>query len=317
MTSDPIPTGPPSGIVSDHNQQPPTPLVGREQELAEINRLLDQADTQLLTLTGPDGVGKTRLAVAAARSRGKPFFFVSLAYATSETLVISAIADALGASEHDSQSLLNDLIASIQGTPTRLILDGAEHLPAVTPVVQALLRGCPELNLLATATSPLGIEHERVYQVPPLALPAARNWPVLSEAERGAAVALFIERATAVQPDFALTMANAFTIAEICRRLDGLPLAIEIVAARARLLPPQPMLSRLDGRLPKPTDGPSSPDQQEAILRGVIIWSYDLLQPAEQKLLRGLAVFAGGATDDALATLFTGPDLASQLEVLL
>ncbi len=170
--------------------------------------------------------------------------------------------------------------------------------------------------MLVTATSPLGIEGERVYQVPSLALPVARNWPLLSEAERGAAVALFIERARVAQPDFALTMGNAFTIAEICRRLDGLPLAIEIVAARARLLPPQQILIRLNGRLPKPADGPATSEQQEEILRGVILWSYDLLQPAEQEVLRGLSVFAGGAPAGALPTLFPGHHLDQLLEAL-
>jgi predicted ATPase len=316
MTSDPATTAHSSGIATDSIQHPRTPLIGREQEMAEVNRLLDQPDTQVLTLIGPDGVGKTRLAVAVAQSRGKPFFFVPLAYATTEPLVTSAIAEALGASEQDAESLLADVIAAVRAQPTRLILDGAEHAAAITPIIRALLTVGPDLHLLVTATSPLGIDGERVYQVPPLALPAARNWPLLNEAERGAAVALFIERARAVQPDFALTMANAFTVAEICRRLDGMPLAIEIVAARARLLPPQPMLSRLNTRLPKPTSGPAAPDQQEEILRSAIAWSYELLTADEQAALRGLAVFAGSAPLDGGESVLGSVNLDNRLAAL-
>jgi predicted ATPase len=305
-----------NGAAREPDEQPLAPLIGREQELSAVHGLLDQSDTHLLTLTGPDGVGKTRLAVAAAQSRGKPFAFVPLAFATSEALVISAIAQAIGAGEQHAESLLDDLIVALREQPTRLILDGAEHLAAVAPIVHALLAGCPDLYLLATATYPLGIEAEIIYDVPPLALPVARNWPLLSEDERGAAVALFIERARAAAPDFALTMANAFTIAEICRRLDGLPLAIEIAAARARLLPPQQMLNRLDARLPKPSGGRTTPDQQEEILRGVIVWSYDLLNPAEQEMLRGLSVFAGGAPYDAMSIVFAGQSLDQRLAAL-
>ncbi|MDQ3548167.1 MAG: tetratricopeptide repeat protein [Chloroflexota bacterium] len=272
--------------------------------------MLDQPNTRLLTLTGTDGVGKTRLAVAASQTVAEPVILVPLGFATSEALAISAIAQALGASEQHAQSLLTHLIVALQ-TRTMLILDGAEQAPAVAPVVGALLAECPELRVIVTATNPLGIDGERIYQVPPLALPIARNWPLLNEDERGAAVALFIERAQAAQPEFVLTMANAFTVAEICRRLDGLPLAIEITAARARLLPPQPMLVRLNARLPQPTGGQATPEQQEEILRAVIAWSYELLNPDGQTLLRRLAVFASGATVNAAATVLASDDMTA------
>jgi predicted ATPase/DNA-binding XRE family transcriptional regulator len=272
-------------------------LVGREADLTAVAGLLREA--RLVTLTWPGGVGKTRLALALAAD-GSHYpdgvTVVSLAPLADPVFVVPAIARAFGVREARGVPIRDQLRATLGARRTLLVLDNVEHLLAAAPEVAELLVDCPHLAVLATGRAPLRAGGEREYRVAPLAIPALDRVPTAGEVAASPAVRLFVERARAVAPTFALTDANAAAVAAICRRLDGLPLAIELAAAWIRLLPPTALLARLDRALPLLEGGPHDLPERQRTLRDTIAWSYDLLDARDRQLLRRLAVFAGGCT---------------------
>ncbi len=277
----------------------PVPLsgvIGREQELADLTALL--AQTRLLTITGPGGAGKTRLAVEVAQSRRAAFAdgvcFVDLAPLTDPTLVSTAIAQALRVQEQPGLPLLERIVAALGTKQVLLVLDNFEHLLAAASDVGRLVQMAPALTLLVTSRAPLRLRGEQEYPLAPLPLPERAATPAALAANP--AVQLFVARARAVRPDFTLTEANGAAVSAICSRLDGLPLAIELAAARIRALPPATLLGRLEQRLPVLTGGARDVPARQQSLRAAIAWSYDLLSADEQRLFRGLSVFAGGCT---------------------
>ena len=231
----------------------PTPLVGREREVGEIAERVHGEEARLLTLTGPGGTGKTRLALQAAADLLEEFadgvFFVALATVTNPDLVPSAIAEPLGVRESAEQPLVESLEAYLHEKELLLVLDNFEQVLELAPFVGELLGACSKLKILATSRTPLRLYGEQEYPVPPLALPDPRVLPPLEVLTQYEAVRLFVERARTVKPDFSVTNESAPAVAEICARLNGLPLAIELAAARTRMLPPQKMLEWLSNRL--------------------------------------------------------------------
>jgi predicted ATPase len=278
-----------------------TSFIGRERELREVKQLL--STTRLLTLTGPGGSGKTRLALQVAAEAIEQFpdgvFFVALAPITEPGLVASTIAQTLGVAERAGQSILNSLKEYLQARHMLLFLDNFEQVISAAPRLVELLAACSQLNLLVTSREGLRVRGEREYPVPPLALPNLTELPRLESLSQYASVELFVQRAQAIKPEFHLTNETAPAVAEICYRLDGLPLAIELAAARVKLLPPRAMLARLEHRLEFLTSGARDLPARQQTLRNAIAWSYDLLDENERKLFRRLSVFVGGCTLDA------------------
>ncbi|MBI1851999.1 MAG: adenylate/guanylate cyclase domain-containing protein [Planctomycetes bacterium] len=284
-------------------------LVGREREVAQVRETLLKRDVGLLTLTGPGGTGKSSLGLQACAELIDEFddgvFFVALAPITDPALVASTIAQTLGVREVGSQPVLETLKHFLQDKHALLFLDNFEQVVAAATVVSELLQSCAKLKVLASSRIALRIRGERENPVPPLALPDPKRLPPTDVLARVPAVALFVQRAQDVKPDFALTNENAEAIADICARLDGLPLAIELAAARVKLLPPAAMRKRLESRLSILTGGARDLPARQQTLRGAIAWSHDLLDEKEKVLFRRVAVFVGGCTLDA-ATVVAG-----------
>jgi predicted ATPase/class 3 adenylate cyclase len=279
-----------------------TSFIGRSQEIGEVKQLL--AEWRLLTLTGPGGSGKTRLGLQVAGEMIEDFragvFFVALASTTDPRLVASTIAQSLSLTETTGRSIVDSLKDYLRGKSLLLLLDNFEQVILAAPLVAELLAACSNLKILATSREGLRISGERLYSVPPLALPNLTQLPSLELLSQNAAVELFVQRAQAVKPNFRITNDTAPAVAEICHRLDGLPLAIELAAARIKLLAPRALLARLEDRLEFLTGGARDSPARQQTLRNAIAWSYDLLGENEQKLFRRLSVFVGGCTVDAV-----------------
>ena len=303
-TTGAVPRRPGSGARQSSLPVQWTSFVGRQAELQRIEQLL--ARTHLLTLTGPGGVGKTRLALQVASSQLSHFtggvVFVPLASVTAPELVLPTVARALDVRESTGHSLRDALTDALTASPVLLVLDNFEQVLPAAQLVADLLTSCPRLKVLATSRAVLRLSGEQEVPVPPLALPDQRGTLSPHQATGSEAVTLFAERAREARPDFALTPENVPTVLEICRRLDGLPLAIELAAARVRALPLPALLQRLEHRLPLLTGGPRDAPARQRTLRDTIAWSYDLLTADEQTLFRRVGVFRG-CTLEALETV--------------
>jgi predicted ATPase/transcriptional regulator with XRE-family HTH domain len=289
---------------------PLSPLIGREREVASVTGLLQTDGIRLVTLSGPGGVGKTRLALHVAAELKSVFrdgiVFVSLASIRDPALVAPEIARALSLGEDVARSPEAGVTDALRSQHLLLVLDNFEHLPDAAPFVTHLLVRCPRLIVLVTSRTPLRLDGERELPVPPLEVPDPERLADSDELAGVAAVQLFVERAREVDPTFTLTPTNSAAVAAICLRLDGLPLAIELAAARSRLLPPAALLPRLARRLPLLTGGRRDAPARHQTMRSAIAWSHDLLSPEEQSLFRCLAIFAGGCTLEA-AEIVCGP----------
>jgi predicted ATPase/DNA-binding SARP family transcriptional activator len=300
-----------------------TELIGRERELDEARAQLTRAEARLLTMLGPGGVGKTRLAVEVARrlqgTLAGGAHFVPLAALTDPATLATAIAQALDVPLEGTEAPADQLVEALREVEMLVVLDNFEQLLPTGGEAQAggqapapalvgrLLAAAPRLKVLVTSRAPLGVYGERQFMVPALAVPEAERLPAsTAELLEAPAVRLFVERAQAARPDFALTRENARDVAAVCRRLDGLPLALELAAARVRVLPPAALLARLERALPLLTGGARDAPKRQHTLRHTIAWSYQLLDPAEQAFFRRLAAFSGDFDLEAAASVAGG-----------
>ncbi|HYX49207.1 MAG TPA: NB-ARC domain-containing protein, partial [Ktedonobacteraceae bacterium] len=283
--------------------------------MATLRTLLQQNDVRLITLIGPGGVGKTRLGLGVANDLLEVFdgnvAFISLASISDPELVIPTIAQSLLLKETGEQPLLELLKVLIGDKPILFVLDNFEQVVLVAPKLSELLSACQRLKFIVTSRVALHVRDEHQFPVLPLALPALKDHPTSEALSQFAAVVLFLERARNVKPDFQLTDTNAGTIAEICVHLDGLPLAIELAAARMKLLSPQALLARFDQRLAVLTDGARDAPVRQQTLRNTIAWSYSLLGAPEQQLFRRLSVFVGGWTLQAAEAVCAALDVSN------
>jgi len=292
-----------------------TSFLGRDTELAEVTRALSRS--RLVTLTGPGGTGKTRLAIEAAESASGStpdgVWFVLLAPISDATLLATAIVESLGL-QHSAGAAYDHLVQHFESRDALLVLDNFEQVLAAGPTVAMLLRDCSRLRVLVTSRAPLRVSGEQELPIPPLPLPQSRGDQIA--VDESPAVQLFVERATAARPDFALDDDNRTIVAEITARLDGLPLAIELAAALLKLLPPRAILDRLERRLDVLTGGPQDLPQRQRSLRGAIAWSYELLEEHARLLLEHMAVFAGGASFDMVEQVCAPEQVDTLLEAL-
>ncbi len=309
--------------LADTLPVPPTALVGREDEVAQIGKLLRREDVRLVTLTGPGGMGKSRLSIQVAAGLREVFvggvFFVSLAPISDPMLVLPTIAQVLGIRDVAGQAQAPRVVETLQRGPVLLVLDNFEQVIGAAGQVADLLVSCPRLKVLVTSREVLHVRAEHEFAVPPLALPDPARLPRLAALARFSSVALFVQRVQAVKPEFRLTTANAREVAEICVRLDGLPLAIELAAARMKLLSPQALLARMGRLLTLLTGGARDVPTRQQTLRNTISWSYHLLNAQEQRLFRWLSVFVGGCTLQAAEAVCAGTgdemnDIASLID---
>jgi predicted ATPase/DNA-binding XRE family transcriptional regulator len=296
--------------------EPPNPLIGRETEMAALHDLLLRDGTRLVTLTGPGGVGKSALALHAAKDLRAAFLdgvaFVALAPLADSALVLPTVADALGVAEGAGHSLVDQLAAHLRGSRLLLVLDNLEHLLDAAPMLAEMLGRCPGVRILATSRAPLRLRWERELPVRPLALPDPADGGDPASIGDAPAVRLFVERAMSARSDLVIAPKDMAAIAAICARLDGLPLAIELAAAWTRLLSPRGLLVHMDPALPLLAGGHLDLPTRQRTLRETIAWSYDLLAPAEQAWLRQLAVFAGGWAIESAAAIREAEKAARQ-----
>jgi len=292
---------------------PPNELIGREGELDALKQLLLREAVRVITLTGPGGTGKSRLALALAAGLAADFadgvYFVGLGSLGDPGLLASSIAMALGLRENPDRPVVESLMDSLQGKHVLLVLDNFEQIVAAAPVLAALLTACARLKVLVTSRAVLHLSGEQEHPVPPLRLPGPGPLPGPGALQRYPAIALFVQRARAVRPGFQLTGDNAAAVTRICAQLDGLPLAIELAAARIKLLSPQAMLERLSSRLDFLKGGARDAPARHQTLRQAIAWSYELLTEDEKAFFRRLSVFTGGCSLEAAERVCSVGDL--------